>query len=106
MSPSIDPHPYLPYTLGTLLLSMGFGLALYCFPRASASHFTAFHGLGPRTLLLSTGFGLALYCFPRASAWRFTAFRGLRPRTLQLSAGFGPSPTTSHPPNPNQATIL
>ncbi|PKI61604.1 hypothetical protein CRG98_017979 [Punica granatum] len=73
----------------TLLLSTGFGLALYSFPRASASHFTAFHGLRPSALLLSTGFGLAFYCFPRASASHFTAFHGLRPRTLHLSTDFG-----------------
>ncbi|PKI60420.1 hypothetical protein CRG98_019184, partial [Punica granatum] len=62
-----------------LLLSTGLGLAFYCFPRASASHFTVFHGPRPGILLLSTGLGLAFYSFPRASASHFTVFHGLRP---------------------------
>ncbi|PKI71979.1 hypothetical protein CRG98_007662 [Punica granatum] len=55
------PHLLLStgFGLATLLLFTGFGLAFYRFPRASASHFTAFHGLRPRTLQLSAGFGLS-----------------------------------------------
>ncbi|PKI66590.1 hypothetical protein CRG98_013018 [Punica granatum] len=77
--PGADPRLYFPlhtshfiafhgFRPRILLLSTGFGLALYSFSGASASHFAAFHGLRPGTLLLSTGFGLAFYYFPRASA--------------------------------------
>ncbi|PKI74113.1 hypothetical protein CRG98_005492 [Punica granatum] len=74
------PHLLLStgFALVILLLSMGFGLALYSFPRASASHFTASTDFGLVILQLSTGFGLAL-----------TAFHGLRPSILLLSTGFG-----------------
>ncbi|PKI67485.1 hypothetical protein CRG98_012069 [Punica granatum] len=79
-------HGFRP---GNLLLSTGFGLAFYCFPRASAWPSTVFHGLRPGNLPLSTGFRLAIYCFPRASAWQSTAFHGLRPGILLVSTGFG-----------------
>ncbi|PKI63997.1 hypothetical protein CRG98_015610 [Punica granatum] len=68
---------------------------LYCFPDFASTDFAS-------ALLL---YGLRV---------RFTAFRTSRPlyffsdfaSTLLLFTGFGPSPTTSHPPNPNHATIL